>query len=55
MPPAQFLTLHITGVLLLGSFLLLELKNDPLEAALFGCVTGASAIFKKVLSCELLR
>ena len=49
LPPAQFLTLNVVGFLVLGSFLLLELKNDNLEAGLFGAVTGAVAIFHRVL------
>ena len=46
LPPAQFLTLNVLGGLLLGSFLLSDLKNDQLEAALFGALAGAAALFK---------
>lgn len=49
LPPAQFLTLTVLAMLLLGSFLLTDLKNDKLEAALFGAIAGAAALFKQVL------
>ena len=49
LPPAQFLTLNLLGALLLGSFLLMDLKNDQLEAALFGAIVGAATVFKQVL------
>ena len=49
LPPAQFLTLNVLGGLLLGSFLLSDLKNDQLEAALFGAIAGSAAIFKQIL------
>ena len=49
LPAAQFLTLNLLGGLLLGSFLLTDLKNDQLEAALFGAIAASATVIKQVL------
>ena len=49
LPQAQFLTINLLGGLLLGSFLLTDLKNDQLEAVLFGAIAGVATVIKQVL------
>ena len=50
LPQVQFLTINMLGGLLLGSFLLTDLKNDQLEAALFGVIAGVATVLKQVLA-----